>query len=697
MDQSIKAIESVKEIIINNQFHKDGFRNFVLQGGAGSGKTESLKEVIEFISNSYPNQKIACITHTNIAVDEIRSRIKNTNLWVSTIHSFLNEQTKNFQKNLQEVLPYIFYIDNSDINDYEDYKKRYEKLSKLSYKLNNRRMDKVVGKRDYNADIINYNNILLGEIKSINSMILEVISSKDFRDIKYNETVFDSISDGTFSHDSLIKVSYFLAEKYSLFSKIISDKFDYIFIDEYQDTDKVLVDLLLKKIAINKKTTIGFFGDSMQGIYDGIGSLDDYIRDFNLIYIPKDDNYRCSQQVIDFLNIIRNDDIKQKVALKKGETLDSRQGSVKIYINKIQKVKSNGHQEDKEKYIALINDAIKKVKEKSDILNLNILQLTNKSIASELKFSKLFKVFEDRYLNLEQTQIESNLKKIQVKDVVDLIFLYKNNRHNDLILKLKKNNLKIKKLDDKINIISRLSYICDNDLGLNEALDYCYENKLLIKSPQRIDFESQSKRHFEQCDSDPVFKDLKTLLERDNLNTYNRAKQHCTYDIDQYDYDDFMSSYRKIKFSDSLLSNNLLLSEVLNYFNYIEENSNSDEKYLTMHKTKGTGIENVFVVLEEFFWSNYSFRSIYDSSYSNFKVKEKSEKLFYVACSRTIKNLMILINYETNDELELIREKFSGFEIIELNSSDTNLLITNPDVENFTLPAAIESNIQVSI
>lgn len=58
---------------------------------------------------------------------------------------------------------------------------------------------------------------------------------------------------------------------------------------------------------------------------------------------------------------------------------------------------------------------------------------------------------------------------------------------------------------------------------------------------------------------------------------------------------------------------------------------------------------------------------------------------------------MILINYETNDELELIREKFSGFEIIELNSSDTNLLITNPDVENFILPAAIESNIQVSI
>jgi DNA helicase-2/ATP-dependent DNA helicase PcrA len=697
MDQSIDAIENVKRIIKNNQTDELGCSHFVLQGGAGSGKTESLKEIIEFISNNYPNQKIACITHTNIAVDEIKSRINNDKLWVSTIHSFLNVQIKNFQKNLQEVLPNIFYIDNSDINDHDGYKKRYEKLSKLSYKINNKKMDKVIGKRDYDKKPSDYNKYLLGEVKQINSFILEEISSKDFRDIKYNETVFDSISDGTFSHDSLIKISYLLAEKYTLFSKIISDKFDYIFIDEYQDTDKTLVDLLLKKISINKKTTIGFFGDSMQGIYEGVGSLEEYITDFGLIYIPKDDNYRCSQQVIDFLNIIRNDDIKQKVALKKGEKLDTRQGSVKIYINKIQKVKSNGCQEDKEKYIALINNAIKKVKEKNNILNLNILQLTNKSIASELKFSKLFKVFEDRYPNLEQRQIESNLKKIQIKDVIDLIVLYKNNRHNELILKLKKNNLKIKKLDDKINIIERLSYICDNNLGLNEALDYCYKNKLLIKSPQRLDFERQSKQHFDQCDSDPVFKDLKILLERDNLNTYNRAKQHCTYDIDQYDYDDFMSSYRKIKFSNSLLSNNLLMSEVLNYFNYIEENLNSDEKYLTMHKTKGTGIENVFVVLEEFFWSNYSFRSIYDPSYSNFRVKEKSEKLFYVACSRTIKNLMILISYETNDELELIREKFRDFEIIELNSSDSNLLITNPDVENLTLPAAIESNIQVGI
>lgn len=50
-------------------------RSFVLQGGAGSGKTETLKELLLFIKNNTPNAKVICITHTNIAVDEIISRV----------------------------------------------------------------------------------------------------------------------------------------------------------------------------------------------------------------------------------------------------------------------------------------------------------------------------------------------------------------------------------------------------------------------------------------------------------------------------------------------------------------------------------------------------------------------------------------------------------------------------------------------
>lgn len=675
MDQSITAIDKVKELIENNQLNNHNINHFVLQGGAGSGKTESLKEIIEFISNKYPNQKIACITHTNIAVEEIKSRINNDRLWVSTIHSFLNEQIKNFQKNLKEVLPNIFFLDDDVIENYDIYKKRYDKLLKLNYKLNKDKMPKVIGKRDYDKNSIEYNGLLISKIKEINSQVSKEILLKDFRDVRYNETVFDSIDDGTFSHDSLIKISYLLAEKYSLLSKIISDKFDYIFIDEYQDTDKILVDFLLKKISLKNKTTIGFFGDSMQGIYEGVGDLKEYIEDFKLVYIPKDDNYRCSEQVVNFLNTIRSDDIKQKVALKKNESLESRQdGSVNIYVNKVVKISSNGSFEDKENYISLINNAIKNIRDRCDGVKFKTLQLTNKSIAMELKFSSLFKVFEDRFPNLDQNQIETNLRKIQIKDVVDLIVMFKNNEHNDLILKLKSSNLKIRKLADKINIIKHLNYLSTNDLGLNDALEYCCENGLLIKSQRRIDFESQCVSHLESCVSDPIFMELKKLLEEEGLNTYIRAKKMCKHEIDEYDYNYFLSSYRKANFNNSLYSNDLKISEILNYFEYIDEKTISDEKYLTMHKTKGTGIDNVFVVLEEFFWGQYSFKSIYNPDSVTEKIRSKSEKIFYVACSRAIKNLIVLFNYENDNDLNLIKSKFNSFEIIDLNTRDDNVV-----------------------
>lgn len=676
MDQSIIAIDKVKKLIENNQINKNSCSNFVLQGGAGSGKTESLKEIIEFILNKYPNKKIACITHTNIAVDEIKSRINSDKLWVSTIHSFLNEQTKNFKKNLQEVLPNIFFIDDQEIENYDSYKKRYDKLSKLNYKINNKKTEKVIGKRDYDKNPKEYNDELIIEIIEVNSKISEKILSKDFRDIKYNETVFDSIDDGTFSHDALIKISNLLAEKYTLFSKIISDKFDYIFIDEYQDTDRVLIDFLLKKISINKKTTIGFFGDSMQGIYDGVGDLKEYIEEFKLAYIPKDDNYRCSEQIVEFLNVIRNDDVKQKVVLKKNESFESRQdGSVNIYVNKVVKIKANDSYRNKEEYISLINSTIKTIREKNNNMKFKILQLTNKSIAVELRFFSLFKIFEDRFPNLDQNQIEANLRKIQIKDVVDLIFMFRNNQHNDLILELKKNNIKIKKLEDKVNIVKHLNYLSTKDLGLNDAVEYCYQNGLLIKSQRRIDFEIQCVSHLELCSSDCIFIELKDLLEQEGLNTYIKAKKSCKQDIDEYDYNYFMSSYRKANFNNSLFSNELKLSEVLNYYEYIDEKLLSEEKYLTMHKTKGTGIDNVFVVLEEYFWNQYSFKSIYNPESVIENIRSKSEKIFYVACSRAIKNLIVLLSYENDNDLMLIRKKFNGFKIIDLSIMDNDAIV----------------------
>src|SRR5690554_4763560 len=79
-------------------------RNFLLSGGAGSGKTYSLVKVISAIFDKNPRTRIACITYTNVAVHEIRSRANFENLSVSTIHDFLWSNVRQFQSDLKETL-----------------------------------------------------------------------------------------------------------------------------------------------------------------------------------------------------------------------------------------------------------------------------------------------------------------------------------------------------------------------------------------------------------------------------------------------------------------------------------------------------------------------------------------------------------------------------------------------------------------
>ena len=101
-----------------NEFQKDEFlqimelinsnENFLLSGGAGSGKTYSLVQVIKQVLTSNPTVKVACITYTNAAVKEIEERVNHKNLNVSTIHDFLWDNIKHFQKELKESLIALF-------------------------------------------------------------------------------------------------------------------------------------------------------------------------------------------------------------------------------------------------------------------------------------------------------------------------------------------------------------------------------------------------------------------------------------------------------------------------------------------------------------------------------------------------------------------------------------------------------------
>ena len=664
-ETTITAVDQCKKCIDNK-------RSFVLQGGAGSGKTESLKELLIYISQTNPKAKVMCITHTNVAVNEIQSRTGNA-FPVSTIHSFLNSLIKDYKKNIHTIIGELFLIPefvasekNEDIsekeykkNEHERYKKSYEKYADKHYQMTRESAPKVTGKREYDKDPESFNKILNDGIKNINKKIEEKVYSKDYSAIGYNDTKFDSLKDLTFGHDGLLKIFHLLINKYPLLSKMIADRYDYIFIDEYQDTNaEIVCDLI--HVSQNSKLTLCLFGDSMQSIYsDGVGNVDEYVGD-SLIAIPKPDNYRCAYEVISFVNPLRLDGLKQEVAFKtnaKGEieTEESRHGFAKVLYS-ICEQKPNSHSSEEEKaiYQSKIDVLISKAKEYCPTAK--ILMLTNKAIAEKNHFQNLYKVFDDRYYDVGD-HMEKYLSSIQVLEFCDICNAYLRGDYNTLIKSIRSNGFVIRSLSDKKTINDIMESITTNKkLSMWKAIELAAEKKLIKLSDSCINKIERERAFVEQYSNDEFYQKFRKLY-LDGNNTFNKIKDMI--DISSEDiFDDWESVYKKERFINELLSSNLKFYEAMNYSKYLSE----ETEYITMHKTKGSSIQNVIVVMDEFFWNEYKFSSLYlPESDTNTNRTLNSKKLIYVACSRAMSGL-VCVKVLTLDEVEYFKNTFPNAE-----------------------------------
>ena len=650
-------------------------KSFVLQGGAGSGKTETLKRTLEFISDNYPKKKIACITHTNLAVDEIKSRV-GEQYTISTIHSFLNGFIKDYKKNIHQVIHELFqldlmvrqeveYYDGDEIiqkkKEHEKYKIIYKKYASSLFTVKNERVGKVEGKREYDPDPQGFNTALNDKIDALNAELLGQIQEQDYNQIKYNETRFNNFHDLTFGHDGLLDITSFLFEEYSILGRILQDKYDFIFIDEYPDTNEKIIDIFLNKISYNDKTIVGLFGDSMQAIYDdGIGDAEKYVRDGTLIRIDKEDNYRCSEQVTSFINKLRSDGLVQEVAFKKKEdgteeTIDERQGSVVLYYSFYEdKPNARSSREKKDEYIKALDALVLKASEGQDTFLQ--LKLTNKSIASDAGFEKLYGIFSDRYVEPIE-YMERHLTRLQFTDLFELCEAYKpltgSPNHNLVLSKLKKQGLSIKSISDKKDVKDKFDKIINSDKGAFQVLKEAFDFELLKKSERHSEYLEQKDRFFDELSKKADFEHFKELY-LDGKNTFNRIKGDLP-DLEQDDFNELERDIKKDIFYKGVFSDDLKFQEIMNYFHY----QNEDTQYITMHKTKGSGIDNILVVLDEYFWSEYDFKTVFFEDH-NIEKKIKSEKLVYVACSRAEKNLRCVRLVSSEDEKKNITQFFEN-------------------------------------
>lgn len=609
---ALEIIDKIKEQI-------EAGNNFLISGGAGSGKTYSLMEVIDLIYSLNPLSTIACITFTNIAADEIKHRAKHKNLEVSTIHDFLWNSIKNYQNDLKKSLVALIK------------QEKEEKKSGIKYS---------------------------GE---------EDITLEYFQDKEINYKDYRKIDAGILWHDDILKISNYMFNTYPLLCDILKDKYEYILIDEYQDTEKQVIDVFLEYLPKSsyKKNVAGFFGDTMQSIYgDRVGNLQEYIDKDLVTEIIKDDNWRCSETVIELLNKIRADGITQKRKRRDDEADKDLSGSVKfIYSNtdEIDFTSIKEHEifkqldfdnvaETKELYLthSLIADKagfgkifsiynndeiikqVKKIKTKlkkdnrlSEIEGKTLEEVLNMQIVNEAKNYKNFiednkvlfeknkpVLYEDLlkvYLNTDQLigdnrdKLITHLKKIQEK-----IYLYETNQVNEFI---KKTDYKILTVDDKVK--------------LKSAID-CIVNKKT-----------------ETIDNVVNFADEKGIVKKDD-NFTNFVKEN------QY-------AYQRVK--------RLPFVEIINLYKFEEDLT----PYSTQHGIKGAEFDNVFVILDNGRWNQYNFKYLFEETGEKESVIERTQKMFYVCCSRAKKNLIVFYHKPSDAVLDKAKDWFGSENVQEVS------------------------------
>lgn len=259
-----------------NEINNDNI--ILVNAPAGSGKTYRIKSEIRDYVIDNPTDKVLCITYTNRAANELINEIDSMNVYVSTIHSYINHMISPLLGK-KEIIDLYFEIYTDDIL------KRIENPKKSD---SNERYKEKYG--DINIDII----------------------KKNIKYITYNEMKNNSLYYGGLGHDDILSFTYKILDIYPKLYEKINRRFKLIIIDEYQDTSPEVLNMFFNAVE-GKDVKLYLYGDKMQQIYKLYGSeLNEKLlsksTDKSKIF-----NHRSAFNIVDILNnIYNNQQLKQQ-------------------------------------------------------------------------------------------------------------------------------------------------------------------------------------------------------------------------------------------------------------------------------------------------------------------------------------------------------------------------------------------------
>ena len=621
--------------------------NFLLSGGAGSGKTYSLVQVIKQVIADFPTAKVACMTYTNAAVREIEERVNHKNLNVSTIHDFLWDNIKHFQKELKQALIVL-------LNDE------------------------------------NVQQIKIDDIANVPSDYYD--NRTDPISIQYKEYL--KLKDGIISHDEILLVSEYMFHKYPKLCDIVKDKYKFILIDEYQDTHSEVVKILLEYFPRTpKKCIVGFFGDAMQAIYDdGIGNIDLYKGDSDgqVKEVKKVQNRRNPKTVITLANRLRTDGIIQEPSndISAPNMVDEipKEGNI-LFLYSENDDNSIIKRFLSERYAWNFND-INETKE---------LNLTHNLIADKAGFRSLMDIYDKDLILTFNKRIKNYIKENNILldfsektfgEVIDILQHGKSGRelnkvqptHNmqlfidanpDLYsFALNYNFDKLSKMYvDKDQLLDDKKQSDDDDKKKGSKRDSLIRH--LFKIQKNIElYKNRQYNDFLRKTDYPMIRTIadKRIL-RDNIesliNVGNKTIEEVINDAHEMHICLIDEKLERFKLEKEYVYNrvkSIKYSEFQKLYEYLEGKT----PFSTQHKTKGAEFNNVLVVLDNGGWNNYNFESVFVDNGKSETIKSRSLKIFYVCCTRAKENLAVFYHKPSANVIAKAQEWFGEDNVIRL-------------------------------
>ncbi len=299
--------------------------------GAGSGKTRVLTmRIAHLITNLVDPFNILALTFTNKAAKEMKERIAKVvgqsearSLWMGTFHSV-------FARILRSEAHLIGFPSNFTIYDSQD---SLNVIRKVLKELN---IDGDLYKpKKVQARISSYkNNLITVKAYFNNPELIEADERANMKNIgliyqKYVEVCFRN---GAMDFDDLLLRTNELLTRFPEVLAKYQDRFRYILVDEYQDTNHS--QYLIVKALASKFENICVVGDDAQSIYSfrgaNIYNILNFKKDYpDAVTVSLEQNYRSTQNIVNAANVVISKNLQQ---FKKNVFSDNEEGEkIKVY------------------------------------------------------------------------------------------------------------------------------------------------------------------------------------------------------------------------------------------------------------------------------------------------------------------------------------------------------------------------------